>query len=102
MLVLLDDSFKAKAMIASRSDVIKEFVEPPYLRARQFFCLVLVMVMSGSMNSNQAVFRLCQAPNFSTGRSHSLLFFSSFKPHCKSVVRVSVILQLIRSSFVIT
>ena len=38
MLVLLDDSFKAKAMIASRSDAIKEFVEPPYLRARQFFC----------------------------------------------------------------
>ena len=27
------------------------------------------------------------------------IFFSSFKHHCKSVVRVSVILQLIRSSF---
>ena len=31
--------------------------------------------------------------------SKSENFFSSFKHHCKSVVRVSVILQLIRSSF---
>ena len=93
---------KLKSYDCVRSDAIKEFAEPPYLRARQFFCLVLVMVMSGSMNSNRAVFRLYQAPNLSTGRSHCLLFFSSFKLHCKSFVRVSVILQLIRSSFVIT
>ena len=54
MLVLLDDCFKANAMIASKSDAIKEFAEPSSLRATQFFCLALFVVISGSMNSNQA------------------------------------------------